>query len=188
MNKIDVYDFDKTLYKKDSTIQLYLFCLRRKWTIIKYLLFQIISLIIFKITRKDKYKENFFVFLKDFDEIHDIISDFWDKNENEIRKDLLYEKNYKIVISASPEFLLNEICNRMGIDKLIATKVNPKSGKFESKNCYGREKLSRLDNEVKDYRIENFYSDSKSDIFLAKVARNAYIVKKEKVCKWNIEE
>ena len=35
-----------------------------------------------------------------------------------------------------------------------------------------------------DADIENFYSDSASDIYLAQLAKNAFIVKKNKLIKW----
>ena len=70
------------------------------------------------------------------------------------------------------------------MDKLIATKVNKNTGKFESKNCYGKEKLLRLNKEYDKYRITNFYSDSYSDKYLANIAKNSFIVNKDEIKKW----
>ena len=38
---INVYDFDKTIYNGDSTIDFYLFCLKKKFSIILLLPLQI---------------------------------------------------------------------------------------------------------------------------------------------------
>ena len=66
MEKIDVYDFDKTLYKKDTTIQFYIYCLKKNKKIIKYLPIQVLNFILYKvkIIEKIKFKEKFFIFLK----------------------------------------------------------------------------------------------------------------------------
>ena len=67
MKTIDVFDFDKTLYKKDSTIQFYLYCLSKYKKIIKYFPSQIYSFLLYKLKIKPKkyFKEKFFYFLKD---------------------------------------------------------------------------------------------------------------------------
>ena len=187
MQKIDVFDFDKTLYKKDSTITFYLYVLAKNKKIIKYFPGQLLSFFKYKFNIIDKvtFKERFFIFLRDIDSIDDYISDFWRHNKKHLRLDLLKKsKNKTIVISASPEFLLKNICKEMGIDKLIASLVDKKSGLFKSANCYGKEKLVRLNQEIKKYKIENFFSDSKSDIYLAEKASNSYLVKKSKIIAW----
>ena len=45
-----------------------------------------------------------------------------------------------VIISASPEILLTEICRRLGIKYLIASKVEKITGKYYGENCYGKEK------------------------------------------------
>ena len=95
--------------------------------------------------------------------------------------------NFKIVISASPEFLLKEKCKELGIDYCIATIVDIKTGKFISKNCKGPEKVNRLNEFIKDYKIENFYSDSLTDKYLAKLAKNSYLIKNGKIKLSNYE-
>ena len=139
MKTIDVFDFDKTLYKKDSTVQFYLFCLSKYKKIIKHLPRQFFSFILYKLKIKSKvyFKENFFIFLKDIDEPEKVVKEFWNSvKEKDFRKEILEKNiNYKIVISASPEFLLKEKCKELGIDYCIATIVDIKTGKFISKNC-----------------------------------------------------
>lgn len=74
MKKIDVYDFDKTIYKKDSTLEFYKYCLTENISFVKYISIQICYLILFKATRKDIYKQKFFIFLREIDNIDEKIS------------------------------------------------------------------------------------------------------------------
>ncbi|MBQ7595489.1 MAG: phosphoserine phosphatase, partial [Clostridia bacterium] len=66
---IDLYDFDKTVYPKDSTSDYWLFCLKKKPKLIKYLPKQVWSAVKFfagKITLTE-FKEAFFYFLPEVD-------------------------------------------------------------------------------------------------------------------------
>lgn len=179
MKKIDVYDFDKTLYSKDSSVEFFKFCLSKNKKIIKYtpgIIFLYILYFI-KIIKKEKLKEYYFKFLKEFNNTKELVKEFWSIEEKNIRKNLIEENgNEKVVISASPKFLIKDICEKVGINKIIASEVNIKTRKFESLNCHGKEKLNRLNKEIKNYEIDNFYSDSYSDEALAKESKNAFIV------------
>ncbi|MEG1009348.1 MAG: haloacid dehalogenase-like hydrolase [Clostridia bacterium] len=178
---LDVYDFDKTIYDGDSSLDFYLFCLKNDLNILKYLPFQIYGAFLYyaKFKNKEYFKENFFSFLKNYKNIDDVIIEFWNINENKIKYNLLNKsKNSSVVISASPYFLLKYISEKIGINTLIATDVDKTNGKFMGENCYGKEKLQRFKNIFKDLEIENFYSDSKSDKYLANIAKNAYLNQK----------
>ncbi|MDE6357601.1 MAG: haloacid dehalogenase-like hydrolase, partial [Eubacteriales bacterium] len=89
-----------------------------------------------------------------------------------------------IIISASPEFLLKPICEKLGIKYLIASKVDKKTGKYEGLNCYGAEKVIRLNKEMPNTEIREFYSDSFSDEPLAELADKSYIVLGEELFDW----
>lgn len=180
--KIDVYDFDKTIYDGDSTIDFYIYSLRKDIRLIRYLPIQVIYFLKYKIKVVDKetFKEKFFIFLKGIKNVESNVTNFWKENKSKIRHEIIQNtENKKYIISASPEFLLQDVCKRIGDFELIATKVNNQSGKFESKNCYGEEKVNRLKNRIgENFNIENFYSDSISDKYLAEMAKNSYLVTK----------
>lgn len=187
MLDLNVYDFDKTIYYTDSTLDFYLYSLKKNILLIRYLPIQIYGFLLYKLNIKEKefFKEKFFSFLKGIKNIDNHVEEFWNLHKSGIKKWFLDKKQENVVvISASPEFLLNEICKSIGVDKLIATKVNKNTGKFESKNCYGKEKLLRLNKEYDKYRIINFYSDSYSDKYLANIAKNSFIVNKDEIKKW----
>lgn len=188
MKKIDVLDFDETLYEKDSAKEFFWYCFKAKKTIIKYIPGIIIYFILYYlgVFSKEKVKEYYFKFLKDFDNIDEIISHFWDENKKYIRFDIIEScKNEVVVISASPLFLIEDICIESGARRVIASDVDKKTGKYRSSNCKGEEKINRLNEVYKNYKIVKFYSDSYSDTPLALIASEAYMVDGKKKVKWD---
>ena len=144
--EMNIYDFDKTIFPRDSTADFYFFMLARKPGILRFLPGQFYHFVRFRLKKIDKtaFKEKFYVFLTGIGDTEKWIVRFWDKNEKKIGEWYLSQKrDDDIVISASPEFLLEEICRRLGV-RLIASRVDPKTGKYTGFNCYGEEKLLRL--------------------------------------------
>jgi len=185
--KMNVYDFDNTIYYGDSTMDFYLYCLKKHPQIIKELPRQIVGYIKYKVKKIDKttFKSEFFSFMKDINDYQKNVNDFWNIYSDKIF-DWYKEKQHKddLIISASPAFLLRELCNRIGIRNLIASEVDPYTGQFTSPNCYGKEKVIRYKRQYGELKIEEFYSDSYSDSPMAELSRNAYIVKKNKILEW----
>ena len=186
---MNVYDFDKTIYKNDSTVDFYFFILRRHPSGVFLLPLTAWSALLwaFRIIDKTQFKENFYKFLGKIENIDSEVETFWDKNERKIKD--IYKKRHSpddVIISASPEFLLLPICRRLGIRHLIASRVDKKNGHYSGKNCYGKEKVQRF-YEVfgESTQIDEFYSDSLSDTPLADIARKSYIVQDETLVLWN---
>lgn len=190
MEELNVFDFDKTIYDGDSSIDLYIYSLKRNIWLIRYLPIQVYGMVVYKLGIKPKeyFKEKYFSFLKGIKNIDFEIEEFWRKNEKKIKYNIFKDKKNIVVISASPEFLLTPICNKINVKKLIATKVDSKTGKFLGKNCYGEEKVNRLNEEYTEYIINEFYSDSISDSPLAEISKKSYIVSKDKIKEWGREE
>lgn len=186
---INVYDFDKTIYDGDSTIDFYLFCIYKNPVLIFLLPITILYFIIYKlkIIDKLKFKEKFFSFLKYIKNIDNLIKLFWEKNKKKIKPWFINDNSSnKIIISASPEFLLRYIINEINVIDIIGTKVNKHTGKFESPNCYGKEKVKRLNEKYSECLIEKFFSDSKSDKYLAQISKTSFLVKKDVVKRWYV--
>lgn len=184
---MNVYDFDNTIYDGDSTIDFYFFCLGRHPSILIFLPKQALSAISYSLGRinKVRFKEVFFSFLQKLENTEEEVDLFWDSRENRIRKWYYAKKEPDdLVISASPLFLLRNICSRLQIRHLIASPVNPKTGAFEGNNCYGVEKVSEFLKAFPDKEIDEFYSDSVSDLPLAKLAHKSYFVKKGDITNW----
>lgn len=186
---INVYDFDKTIYDGDSTIDFYLFCIYKNPILVFLLPITILYFIIYKlkIIDKLKFKEKFFSFLKYIKNIDNLVQLFWERNKKKIKPWFINDNSSnKIIISASPEFLLRYIINEINVIDIIGTKVNKHTGKFESKNCYGKEKVKRLNEKYSECLIEKFFSDSKSDKYLAQISKTSFLVKKDVVKRWYV--
>lgn len=186
---MNVYDFDGTIYNGDSTIDFYLYTLKKNPLILKYAPKQALGFMLYAIKqiKKTQLKEYFFSFLKGIT-AEKLVEGFWNENEHKIYQWYLNQKKSDdIIISASPEFLLKPICNRIEVEKLLATKVEISSGNIEGENCYGHEKLRRLKEEWNIVKIDEFYSDSLSDLPLADIAEKAFYVSKGTISKWDSE-
>lgn len=186
---MNVFDFDYTIYRKDSSIRFFLFCLQRHPLLLRYIPIQLYSVIIYVLKLRDKtwFKSHFFIFIRGLKDLEYEVRQFWDIEKNNICDWYLeLHSDNDVVISASPEFLLQPICSDLHVKKLIASKVNPKTGVFEEKNNRGSEKVKNF-YKIFGYNsiIENFYSDSDSDLPLAMIAINSYKVINGKITNWN---
>ena len=181
---INGYDFDKTIYDGDSTLDFYLYCLKHQFSLIRFLPIQFYGFLVYKlkIKRKEYFKEKFYTFLKGIKHIDVVVNNFWDENESKIKNWYLDQKKESdVIISASPEFLLSEICKRLKIESLLASKVDKNTGKLLSNNCYGNEKVKRFKEAYPKAKLHSFYSDSYSDMPIINLAKKGYIVKKNDI-------
>ena len=140
---MNVYDFDKTIYKGDSTLDFFWFCLRRYPRIIMIFPRFIFTAILYSLGKctKEKMKESFYRFLHLLPDTEFEVKEFWKKNEERLCAWYLSQKqDTDIIISASPTFLLSPICRKLNVS-LIASKVDIKTGMHTGLNCYGKEKV-----------------------------------------------
>ncbi len=186
---MNVYDFDNTIYKGDSTFDFYRFCLWRHpkiFLLIPKLLADFIKFKVLKKFSKTHFKEQMYKFLLYVPDIDSELNIFWDKNIHKIKD--FYKKEKKaddVIISASPEFLVIPACQRIGIKHVMASRVDKKSGKYDGLNCHGEEKVVRFYEIFPHGVIDCFYSDSYSDTPLAKLAaEKSYMVKGDKLLDW----
>ena len=184
---MNCYDFDKTIYNGDSTKDFYLFCLKRHKGIIKTfpgLIKAFTKFYVLKKGNKTDFKEKMYRFLP-YVNIEKDLPEFWASHKNNI-KDWYYktQREDDVIISASPEFLLEPICKELGIKYLMASKVDMKTGKYEGINCHGKEKVRRFYEMFPNGKIEDFYSDSYSDSPLAEISKKAFLVKGDELKDW----
>ena len=183
---MNVYDFDHTIYRGDSTADFYFFCLRRHPMILSCIPKQVSGAARYKMGKitKTQFKEQFYSFFPLIHPIEQEIQAFWDAHEKKIGD--WYRKQQKeddCVISASPEILLSEICARLGNHYLIASVVD-RNGRYQGENCRGEEKVKRFYKEFPDGVIHQFYSDSASDRYLAEIAEQSFLVKRGIIRPW----
>ena len=183
---MNVYDFDNTIYRGDSTADLILFLwthypktlLNLPRTAVLGLLYGI------RVIPKMTFKQNvyhMFVYIKDIDAV---VEEFIRTHKKNI-KNWYYEQQRPddLVISASPEFIIRRFCHEIGIEYAMASEVDPHTGKC-GPNCHGREKVKRFYEMYPDGKIEQFYSDSYSDSPLAEIADEAFLVKGDRRLPW----
>lgn len=189
---MNIYDFDGTIYNGDSTKDFYFFVLNKNIKVLNAIPIQFKGLLLYlsKTISKTEFKERFYSFLQYIDDIDIYIQEFWNTHSSKVFDWYLnHHENTDIIISASPEFLLKPLEKLMEVNFVIASKVDKRTGKYDGLNCYGEEKVVRLkeyfeQNNLDFDSIDEFYSDSKSDEPLAKLAKKSFLVKKSNIKVW----
>ncbi len=186
---MNVFDFDKTIFHGDSTAKFYKYALvhyPKTWLHVPSMICAFSSYYIFKKGTKTQMKERFYKFLTAIPDIDRAVEDFWNKNYDGIFD--WYKKVHKetdVVISASPEFLLEGVCKKLGVEKMMASRVDKNTGKYFGENCHGEEKVRCFYEAYHDGEIDEFYSDSVSDAPLARLAKKAFVINpKGEVLDW----
>lgn len=187
---MNVYDFDNTIYDGESTFDFFFYCVKKQKSVIKYLFPVVRTLLQYKMcmisiealeTRCEKYMVDFLSRIKNPKQL---IVEFWDKNEHKIKSFYFEQKrDDDVIISASCDVLLKEICKRLDIKNLIASEID--FDKMKVKNlCYGENKVRIFNKLYPDAVIDEFYTDSKNDLPMAKIAKKAFFVKGRRITQW----
>ena len=185
---MNVYDFDDTIYNGDSSKDFFLFCIKKHpiiCLILPRFAFYVFIYMIGKCS-KEKMKESYFNFLRYLPNTEVEVTLFWEKNFHKIFDWYIKQKqNTDVIISASPEFLLKPVCDKLGVT-LIASIVDPQSGLYTGINCHSAEKVKRFTGLYPDVQINEFYSDSETDKPMALLAKSAFFVNNGVVRKWEL--
>lgn len=186
---VNVYDFDNTIYNGDSTADFIIYSLKKHPKIFLTLpntFKAFIKFYVFKKGSKTQFKEILYRLLK-YCDIESDVPAFWETHMKNIKKWYLdSKKENDVIISASPEFLLEIPCENLGIKYLMASRVDPHTGLYYGENCHGEEKVRRFYEKFpENIKVDNFFSDSYSDTPLAKIASKSYIVKGNNLLDWN---
>ncbi|MBR4057634.1 MAG: haloacid dehalogenase-like hydrolase [Oscillospiraceae bacterium] len=183
---MNVYDFDKTIYDGDSSMDFYRFCLRSDLRLMRFWPKQLWGLIGYQASGRasTRYKSLFLAYLRGVRDLPDVVARFWDAHRHKLKGWYLAQKRADdVIISASPVFLLRPICAELGVS-LIATEVDEKSGALRRRNCRGNEKPLLFREKYPDAVVDEFYSDSNSDVSMARLAARAYFVCGDRVEVW----
>lgn len=198
MTKLAIFDVDYTLTKKETLLEFYSFCTKNKISNLKYIPRVIYSGLMFGLNIYDekKTKQTFLKFIRNMDE--DSLKELVHRYYKERLRNILYKdgidelKRLKnegymvILVSASPEFYLNELYDIEEVDIIIGTRFEFKDGIFTGKmvgeNCKGKEKVKRLEamlsskNIVPNYKESMMFSDSLSDKPLLDLVGNPRLI------------
>lgn len=211
MKKLAIFDIDYTITKKETLMELFKYVIKTDKKNIRFLPRAIFcgSMYMLKLYDERNVKEKFLKFIDGIKEqdLAELVKNFYNhKLKTILYKDALNmikklkSEGYDIyLISASPEFYVNEFYNIKEVDKIIGTKFNFKNGifmrKMEGENCKGEEKVKRLREVLKKEKIEvNFkesymFSDSLSDKPLLDLVGKPYLINYKKnhhieILKW----
>lgn len=208
MDKLALFDVDYTITRKETLMQLYKYMIIKDLRNVRFLPRAVFSGIMYLVGIYDerRVKESFLKFIDKIDEkdLAILVKNFY----SDVLEKIIYEdaikmmkklkgQGYKIyLISASPEFYLNEFYAIKEVDRVIGTRFSIEEGKFvrrmQGKNCKGEEKVKRLkevlqkENIEVDYKNSYMFSDSLSDKPLLDLVGNAYLINYRKKSNFEI--
>lgn len=194
MNKQVLYDFDGTITTKDTTILLLVELLKiRPWrfSILTWFLFRMIFAN--KTEIKQRYKNRAIGYLiKDLSNAHlfGALLNFRNKVKHLYRPSIMASINKAIqngytviIVTASPSFAISNCVSDLPVLVLgteFEKKENIFTGHLKSKNCYGQEKVNRLNEWAKSnnvlLRVQSAWSDHLSDFDMLSLSANRYWV------------
>lgn len=181
---MNCYDFDKTIYKKDSAIELLKFAMKQKMSVFFYAFKIVFFAVLYfcKFIKIEKFKEVYFGFLKFFDDKNKLIEEFWVKEEKNINEWYIKQmRDDDVICSASPLILIDSIMHKINPNcHVFATNLDIETMKIVGKNLKGENKKVCLV-EAGYEKFDSAYSDSLSDFPLYDMAENKYFVVGENV-------
>ena len=191
MNTIAAFDFDGTLTRKDTLFDFLIFSFGKK-KVIAGLTLLFPGLLAYKagFVSNDIAKQRLFsFFFRDMKaEKFEILCKKYAYRISEIlKKDAItkmrehQKAGHKIVIvSASVENWISPWAKNESVELVLGTQIetidNRLTGRFESKNCYGQEKVNRFLSEFPDRNTYSLYAygDSRGDKELLSIADFAF--------------
>lgn len=184
---MNVYDFDNTILRGDSTARFFAFCLRRYPRMWRDAPAQALNGLMFvlRLRKKQVFKQRMLHFVTLIGDVDRAVDDFWAVNFSRVKG--WYPPRHRdddVIISASPEFLIRPACLRLGVSCVIGSPVDKHSGLFLGPNCHGQEKVNRFRARFPGGKIDEFFSDSRSDTPLAQLATRAWLVNGERLTEW----
>lgn len=183
---MNVYDFDNTILRGDSTARFFAWCLVRAPRMWLDAPGQLANAALFLLKKREKqaFKERMLRFVTMVD-LEAQLARFWEANLPRVKRFYIDRRREDdVVISASPEFIIRPACEALGIRHVLGSPVDARTGRFLGPNCHGAEKVRRFRLAFPEGEIEEFYSDSYSDQPLAELAQRAFLVRGERILPW----
>ncbi len=181
--KLAIFDFDKTLTTRDSTVVMALYFVRRTKNYFYFLNFLIWGILYkFRCISNNRTKNEFLKILKTLTrgEIYDLVSNVYKfRIKNILRENIVGEiKKYKsnkyktVLLSAQFDFIIREIADNLGFDYYIATKTDLNNLKVNGDVIEGQKKAEAIKLLFSDMDLKHsiaFVDNKKKDIFLEEV-------------------
>lgn len=192
----EVYDFNKTIYKGNVMLDFYLFSIRRNPLIIRCFFYQLYVFLKYclDICTETEYKEGLLCFLKGINDLEFEIQTFCLKSQEKIERWYrIKQHSTDVILTSAPEFIVEPFLISYGVFKIIASKVDARTGKYLALSCSGYEKVKRFNDMVlaeqssdvlSEWTIKNCYLHQLSDEPLALMAEMSYMVSNAQIHPW----
>lgn len=186
---MNVYDFDNTIYDGESCLDMFFYFVRRDSSLLKSIPKVLSAFAQYKkgnVTIEQAF-EKYAPMVEDYfgrnPGLLSDTSDFWDRHMKNIKPFYAeIQKPDDLIITASPESSMHEICKRLGIKNYICSIIT-ESGKIE-RLCMRENKVKAFLEAYPNGKIDSFYTDSpKNDKPLIDLAAHAYEVRGNKIIK-----
>lgn len=186
--RIDVYDFDGTIYDGDSTFDFVRFCMRRHPAMLLGL--PRIAGAGVKLAMKKigltEFKSALFSVMTAYMDLNTESGLFWLDGRTKKKLGKWFSKTPRdlpiVIASASPEFELRHAAKILGVKTLIGTRADVNTGELYGKNCKGAVKIERIREEIGEFTVRAMYTDDvKADAPLLAMAEEKYLVTHGKV-------
>ncbi len=184
---MNVFDFDNTIYDGESSVDFFFYFLKKDPSLSKHVPELLLALAKYKSGKLsieealNKYGKKLSAYFKENLSGKNTLSfeaeNFWRthiKNINPFYDEVKSPDD--IIISCSPEFLLQRPVEILGVKNCICSKIDEKSGEITCL-CFRENKAKAFLKEYPDGVIDNFYTDSFNDKPLMDLSRSVFLVK-----------
>lgn len=185
---MNIFDFDNTLYDGESTFDFFFFCLRDDKKLAIHIPMMLIDLALYK-TRLIRVERLYAdaeklcrELMRNEARLDEKVRAFWALNGKKLKSGLCgLIREEDVIVTASPQFLLEGVLDRLNTKNLIASQIDVHSGKVISL-CFRKEKIAQLRSRFSD-AVDRFYTDSLNDAPMIECAKEAYLVRGTKLKK-----
>jgi phosphoserine phosphatase len=183
---VNVFDFDNTIYDGESGLDLFAFYIKRYPSLLRYTPKVIHALVRYKqhkITIEEAltiYAPLIEDFLRGLEDPEGDMRKFWDKNQHKIKP--FYDdlrRDDDVIISASPEVELAEICGRIGIKRFLGTVIDDETRQITHFN-FRQNKVTYFKERYPGEEIDTLFTDSYNDRWLMEIAKHVVLVSGDK--------
>ncbi|PXY02124.1 hypothetical protein DF185_05625 [Marinifilum breve] len=183
-----VFDFDRTLTTFDTTLDFFQFCGRKKsFFLLRYYLYLFLWLMqkleLISNLQLKNWGVKLFIQPYHTEEMHQLAKEF----SSRIKLNQIYDYNFKnecsnarvIIVSAAFKIFLEQLFPNI---EIIATSLAIKEGRYFKieEHIYGEKKAFKLLEKGVD-KIDRIYTDSKSDLSMALMSAECYLVVNSKI-------
>ncbi len=143
-----VYQFNRRIYRGNLEREFYLFCLLRQPGLLRHLPRQLrfaLRYLLGSLSQTGLW-EAFYRYLESVEDLDARLGAFWSRRRlRRFKKDFLIRRRAgDVILSAAPECLLAPLGQYLGMQHIIGSIVDAKSGHYTGLSCRGAEQLRRL--------------------------------------------